>query len=87
MDEENVIKFPNSRDQIPDLMDVPVGNPEDTLAPVQTVYEGLTNILPTLETLIVIAQDNEGRFFFASSDLKKSNILYDLKTAEYSLMA
>lgn len=86
--DENVLKFPSKGDFIPDKMSLPVvlSTDDKDNIPVKIVYDGLTNILPTLDTLIVIGSDSEGRFFFASSELEKSSILYDLKTAEYSLM-
>ena len=86
--DENVLKFPSKGDFIHESMSMPIVKElegKDNI-PVKIVYDGLTNILPTLNTLIVIGSDSEGRFFFASSELEKSSILYDLKTAEYSLM-
>lgn len=84
---DNILKFPGSAyDGIPEEMDTPMGNPDDTVIPVKVVYDGLTNILPSLTSMIVIAVDNEGRFFFASSNTSKADILYDLETAKYSLM-
>lgn len=84
---DNILKFPTGGyDGMPEEMDFPLGDPEETIIPVKIVYDGLTNILPTVESLIVIAVDNEGRFFFASSNTKKSDIMYDLESAKYSLM-
>jgi len=74
---DNILKFPTGGYD---------GMPDETIIPVKIVYDGLTNILPTVESLIVIAVDNEGRFFFASSNTKKSDIMYDLESAKYSLM-
>lgn len=76
---ENVIQFPSKSDTQEELEDF--GNP------IHMIYEALTEIVPDLESLIVIGQDVEGKFFFASSSLKKADVLYDLKTAEYVLMS